>query len=500
MSVTGQIAELELEHPGGRLRLNVPADVAVGELLGDFLDVAGLPDSDGWALRLADGRRCDGELTLAQLGMPRAIVLYDFSERGPHTPRGLASDRAEAEFTTGEHTPGSNGSVVPSSPGSSQIASAATSERAYDRPARAPRRPGDGSDGGAGVQTAAARGDGAAGRSSGAIRPVRTRTEELLPDRVRLCVRVREALAALRSSWDARDAQALGVNDPDMFTKAAKRPVRARVRDAWWGTDYVRLLEASVLMPHPRCCQTIAVASPKGGVGKTVITALLGSLLSFIRRDRVVAVDTNPDWGSLGRRLVPEHRVFIDELLAGPLAAEHTSPMDLAVHLGHGPDGLLVAPAPTEQARARKLDEAAYGRLFSRLAELAEVLVLDCGTGLDSPAARAALAVADQVVLVTDGQPDTASLVAEAACEQLRILDKPLFLVANMITSRSRVELGALERKVSFARGIVDVPHDQSGADSLQRSRFSWQRETPTNWRVPLRELSALIAIEWSQS
>jgi len=253
-------------------------------------------------------------------------------------------------------------------------------------------------------------------------------------------------------------------------------------------------------MPHPGSCQTIAVASPKGGVGKTVITALLGSLLSFVRRDRVVAVDTNPDWGSLGRRLVPEHGVFIDDLLTGPLAAERTSPMDLAVHLGHGPDGLLVAPAPTEQVRARNLDEAAYRKLFVRLGQLAEVLVLDCGTGLDSPAARAALAVANQIVLVTDGQPDTASLVAEAACEQLRSLDKPLFLVANMITPRSRVELGALERKVSFAKGIVDVPHDQAGADSLQRSRFSWQRQAPERWRIPLRELSALIAIEWSRS
>jgi MinD-like ATPase involved in chromosome partitioning or flagellar assembly len=174
--------------------------------------------------------------------------------------------------------------------------------------------------------------------------------------------------------------------------------------------------------------------------------------------------------------------------------------MDLAVDLGHGPDGLLVAPAPTEQARARTLDEDAYRRLFSRLGELSEVLVLDCGTGLESPPARAALAVANQIVLVTDGKPDTASLVAEAACKQLRPLGKPLFLVANMITPRSRVDLGALEQEVGFARGIVDVPLDQAGADNLQRSRFSWQRQPPERWRIPLRELSALIAIAWSQS
>ena len=43
------------------------------------------------------------------------------------------------------------------------------------------------------------------------------------------------------------------------------------------------------------------------------------------------------------------------------------------------------------------------------------VLVLDCGTGLQEPAARAAQAAADQIVLISDAHPATASLVAEAA-------------------------------------------------------------------------------------
>ena len=74
---------------------------------------------------------------------------------------------------------------------------------------------------------------------------------------------------------------------------------------------------------------TIAVVSPKGGVGKTTTTALLGSLLAFLRRDRVIAVETNPDWGSLGRRLVPDHPIFIDELLTGPLSDPASPPRGL---------------------------------------------------------------------------------------------------------------------------------------------------------------------------
>jgi MinD-like ATPase involved in chromosome partitioning or flagellar assembly len=170
--------------------------------------------------------------------------------------------------------------------------------------------------------------------------------------------------------------------------------------------------------------------------------------------------------------------------------------MDLAVHLGRGPDALMIAPAPTDPERARRLDEPAYRTLFSRLAELAEVLVLDCGTGLDSPAARAALGVADQLVLVTDGEPDTASLVAEAATDTLANLATPVFLVANMLTRRSRLDLARFEREIAFARGIVDLPRDRSGADSLQRSRFSWTR-APESWRAPVRELAALITASW---
>ena len=75
----------------------------------------------------------------------------------------------------------------------------------------------------------------------------------------------------------------------------------------------------------------------------------------------------------------------------------------------------MVAPAPTDPDRAANLDESAYRTLFARLSELVGTLVLDCGTGLDDPPARAALACADQLVLVCDDEPDTASIVAEAA-------------------------------------------------------------------------------------
>jgi MinD-like ATPase involved in chromosome partitioning or flagellar assembly len=247
--------------------------------------------------------------------------------------------------------------------------------------------------------------------------------------------------------------------------------------------------------PRLQRCVTIAVVSPKGGVGKSTTTALLGSLLAFVRRDRVVAVDTNNDWGSLGRRLVPDHPVFIDDLLAGPLGDGQLPPTELDARLGRGPDGLMVAPAPTDPERAERLDEASYRTLFTRLAELVGMLVLDCGTGLGDPPARAALSCADQLVLVADGEPDTASLVSEAAA-WLEGIAPPLVLVVNKLERSSRLDVAALEREIDFARGLVCLPTDHAGAHRLHASRFSWTRP-PASWRRPVHELAALITADW---
>ena len=95
----------------------------------------------------------------------------------------------------------------------------------------------------------------------------------------------------------------------------------------------------------------------------------------------------------------------------------------------------MVAPAPTDPDRAANLDESAYRTLFARLSELVGTLVLDCGTGLDDPPARAALACADQLVLVCDDEPDTASIVAEAA-SWLRHAGPPLALGGQQPAAR----------------------------------------------------------------
>jgi len=67
-------------------------------------------------------------------------------------------------------------------------------------------------------------------------------------------------------------------------------------------------------------CRRIAVVSRKGGVGKTTTTLMLGHTFASLRGDRVIALDGNPDAGSLAYRVRRETTNTIMSLLAPPPA------------------------------------------------------------------------------------------------------------------------------------------------------------------------------------
>jgi MinD-like ATPase involved in chromosome partitioning or flagellar assembly len=233
-------------------------------------------------------------------------------------------------------------------------------------------------------------------------------------------------------------------------------------------------------------------------VGKTTLTVLLGSLLARVRRDRIVAVDTNPDFGSLGRTLTPDHQVFVDDL-GDILEQPDLSVTSLDRRLGRAIEGLMVLPAPTDPQRMARLDEAAYLRVIRRLQTMVGVLVLDCGTGLQEPAARAAQACADQLVVISDAHPSTASLVTEAA-ELLRTVGPPLTLVVNRMPGRrtAEIDLDGLDALVPDAQGLVCVDEDPSAAARVAAGDFSWD-DAPGNWARQVRELAVVLQDDWAR-
>jgi MinD-like ATPase involved in chromosome partitioning or flagellar assembly len=282
----------------------------------------------------------------------------------------------------------------------------------------------------------------------------------------------------------------------ELLTKPQHRSARERARASWRESDYEARLDRAIEAPRLTRCATIAVVSPKGGVGKTTLTVLLGSLLARVRRDRIVAVDTNPDFGSLGRTLTPDHQVFVDDL-GDVLEQPDLSVTALDRHLGRAFEGLMVLPAPTDPSRMAQLNEESYRRVISRLQTMVGVLVLDCGTGLQEPAARAAQAAADQIMLLSDAHPATASLVAEAA-ELLRTAGPPLTLVVNKMPRRrdTRLDLSGLETLVPDAHGLITLDEDLRSATKVAAGDYSWD-DAPPQWRRAIRELAVSLQADW---
>ena len=274
----------------------------------------------------------------------------------------------------------------------------------------------------------------------------------------------------------------------------------ARPSAPWQETNYLQALERRVVEPRLAHCATIAVVSPKGGVGKTTITTLLGTLFAQLRHDRITAIDTNidtnPGHGSLGRVLAASHNVYVDDLLA-VLDHPALTATQLDASLARAAHGLLVLPAPTAPERIARLDHSAYTRVIQRLQSLASVVLLDCGTGLGEPAAQVALASASQVILVSDAEPATASLVAEASL-QLRTLDVPVTLVVNRTNRGGRRDIERFAQPIRGARGLVTISDERRAAASIGTGDFSWDH-APRAWRLALRELGALLAGDWER-
>src|SRR4051794_16871220 len=329
----------------------------------------------------------------------------------------------------------------------------------------------------------------------------RERTTAALPERLAGTQRMSLAVQAFFGHEPEEpvleSALPAGGSPRDVLTKPQQRSASERAKRSWRETDYEARLGNAIRAPRLIRCATIAVVSPKGGVGKTTLTALLGSLLARERQDRIVAVDTNPDYGSLGRQLTPDHDVYVDDLV-DVLDRPDLSVTALDQHLGRAFEGLMVLPAPTDPERMARLDEHAYRRVIERLQSLVGILVLDCGTGLQEPAARAAQATADQIVLVSGAQPATASLVAEAA-GLLSTVGPPLTLVVNKLptsTKEARIDLDGLEELVPDASGLVTIEDDQRAAQRVAAGDFNWQ-DAPETWQRSVRELAVALEADW---
>jgi MinD-like ATPase involved in chromosome partitioning or flagellar assembly len=236
---------------------------------------------------------------------------------------------------------------------------------------------------------------------------------------------------------------------------------------------------------------TIALISPKGGVGKTTCTFLAGNLLATHLKLRAVAVDANPDFGTLARLAPDELRT--ERSLADLLEdceRLHTA-AELGSYVSRLPSGLHVLGAPADPELTASLGPDRYGELVAFLGCFYEVVLLDLGTGVAGALARFAIERADQVVLVTTSDWVTSSVVLEALSH---LKHDRTTVVLNKAEPRSRAARVVEQRfREERLHHTVTLPYDQQLATMLDSGSYSLEAiGRPT--RLAIKQLGLAVA------
>ena len=149
----------------------------------------------------------------------------------------------------------------------------------------------------------------------------------------------------------------------------------------------------------------IAVLSLKGGVGKTTTTVGLGATFASVRGDRVIAVDANPDLGTLGHRAPRQTRSTVRTLLDDPDIRRYS---DVRAHTSQAPSRLEVLASEQDPAVSEAFSESDYRAAMDILGSYYNIILTDSGTGLLHSAMAGVLDLADTLVLVTSPAIDGA--------------------------------------------------------------------------------------------
>ncbi|HEY2194494.1 MAG TPA: MinD/ParA family protein [Actinomycetospora sp.] len=201
---------------------------------------------------------------------------------------------------------------------------------------------------------------------------------------------LRPAKPVPRTGWRRAVYVASGgtVNPGESEADAARRALVARVNQPLQG------------------CYKIAMLSLKGGVGKTTTTAALGATFASLRGDRVVAVDANPDRGTLAEKVPVETTATVRHLLRDAALVRRYS--DVRAYTSQGPSRLEVLASEQDPAVSEAFSELDYRRAVDLLEHFYNIVLTDCGTGLMHSAMRGVLDVADSLVVVSSSSIDGA--------------------------------------------------------------------------------------------
>ena len=250
---------------------------------------------------------------------------------------------------------------------------------------------------------------------------------------------------------------------------------------------------ASTPSPLPAETRIITVSNQKGGVGKTTTTIGLGSAFASLRGDRVIAVDANPDFGTLGRRVPQQTGSTVRSLLNDPNVTRYA---DVRRHTSQSASHLEVLASERDPAISESFSADDYLDVIGILENYYNIIMTDCGTGLLHSAMEGVLSSATAIVLVTSPAVDGAESAAATldwlnAHGYQRLVQQAVVVISASKPGGAPIDLDMLTQHfLGRTRAVQIIPFDDHLATGAQIDLDHMNRDT----RNAFLELAATVS------
>lgn len=252
-------------------------------------------------------------------------------------------------------------------------------------------------------------------------------------------------------------------------------------------------LDRRIAAPLAGAARFVPVLSRKGGVGKTTVTSLLGMALADARDDRVIAVDANPDRGTLADRVGrPNGRTVRDLVRAHDEVGGYG---DVSSIVARDATRLDVLASDADPRVSEAFSDADYRQVADVAAHYYSIVLTDTGTGIVHSVMEATLELADALVVVAGLSVDEARLASETLTwlETNGYADR----VRNAVVVLNNARPGAplvreSELEAHFrtrVRAVIRLPYD---AHIAAGSAIAFRELEPAT-RQAAREIAAAV-------
>ncbi|MEY4276214.1 MAG: hypothetical protein RIS26_677 [Actinomycetota bacterium] len=254
-----------------------------------------------------------------------------------------------------------------------------------------------------------------------------------------------------------------------------------------------RALDARIGATFDGGAKFVPVLTRKGGVGKTTVTTLLGMALSLAREDRVIAIDANPDRGTLAERVSKSTRFTVRDVVNRAAAIDGFT--EFSTMVSRDTTRLDVLASDSDPMLSEAFDEGDYNVVADMAARYYSIVLTDCGTGIVHSVMRPTLQRASGLVIVSGGSVDEARLASETLtwleANGYGDLVRNSVVALNTATQATNlVKIDEIEQHFKTrVRDVVRIPYDPA----LAAGSVIKFKQLKAHTREAARELAALV-------